>query len=113
MCLCALCAPAVDETETNDLCDDISCDSSIDNTALDMLERLPGPFEIRQAEEILQMKLRSTDAVLLQELQLFNRLVERIRETLQLLRQVCIYYLYRTTTPSSSYVYIIGCWPQD
>lgn len=58
-----------------------------------MLEKLPKPFEIWQVEEMLQMKLRSTDAVLLQELQLFNRLVERIRETLQLLRQVSIVLL--------------------
>lgn len=61
-----------------------------------MLEKLPKPFEIWQVEEMLQMKLRSTDAVLLLELQLFNRLVERIRETLQLLRQVSIFRVCRS-----------------
>lgn len=78
------------KTETDDLCGDTSRDNIIDRTALDILEKLPKPFEIWRVKETLQMKLCPTGVVLLQELQRYNELVERIRKTLKLLRKVCI-----------------------
>lgn len=75
--------------KTDDLCGDISRDNIIDRTALDILEKLPKTFEIWRVKETLQMKLCPTGVVLLQELQRYNELVERIRKTLKLLRKVC------------------------
>lgn len=77
------------KTETDDLCGDTSRDNIIDRTALDILEKLPKSFEIWRVKETLQMKLCPTGVVLLQELQRYNELVERIRKTLKLLRKVC------------------------
>lgn len=78
------------ETETDDLCGDISRDNIIDRTALDIVEKLPKTFEIWRVKETLQMKLCPTGVVLLQELQRYNGLVEHIEKTLKLLRKVCI-----------------------
>lgn len=73
---------------TDDLCGDISRDNIIDIIALEILEKIPKSFEIWRVKEILQMKLCPTGMVLLQELQRYNRLVERIKKTLKLLRKV-------------------------
>lgn len=78
------------ETETDDLCGDINRDNITDSIALDILEQLPKRFEIRRVKETLQMKLCPTGVVLLQELQRYNGLVERIEKTLKLLRKVRI-----------------------
>lgn len=78
------------KTEADDLYGDISLDNIIDRTALDILEKLPKTFEIWRVKETLQMKLCPTGVVLLQELQRYNGLVERIQKTLKLLRKVCV-----------------------
>lgn len=92
------CTTTPNRTETDDLCGDISRDNIIDRTALDILERLPKTFEIWRVKETLQMKLCPTGVVLLQELHLYNGLVERIEKTLKLLRKVCVqvnkFYIY-------------------
>lgn len=76
-------------TETDDLCGDTNRDNITDSIALDILERLPKRFEIWRVKEALQMKLSPTGVVLLQDLQHYNGLVERIEKTLKLLRKVC------------------------
>lgn len=65
----------------------ISRDEFIDNTAADILENVPKPFEIWQIKKNLQMNLTPTGVVLLQELERFNILLERIIKTLILLRK--------------------------
>lgn len=79
---------------TDDLCGDISRDNIIDSIAMDILEKLPKPFEIWRVKEMLQMKLCPTGVVLLQELRRYNRLVERMEKTLKLLQKVCVFYYY-------------------
>lgn len=80
---------------SDDLCGDISRDNIIDTVAMDILEKLPKPFEIWRVREMLQMKLSPTGVVLLQELERYNGLVERMEKTLQVLRMVCCPFFAR------------------
>lgn len=73
---------------SNDLCGDISRDNIIDTVAADILEKLPKPFEIWRVRELLEMKLSPMGVVLLQELERYNALVERMGKTLKVLRRV-------------------------
>lgn len=52
-----------------------------------ILEKVPKPFEIWSIKKAIQMNLTPTGVVLLQELERFNLLVERIAKTLILLRK--------------------------
>lgn len=80
--------------KTDDLCGDISRDNIIDTVASDILEKLPKPFEIWRVREMLQMRLCPTGVVLLQELERYNGLVERIEKNLKLLRRVRMTLIY-------------------
>lgn len=55
--------------------------------AEDILINVPKPFEIWSIKKSLQMNLTPTGIVLLQELERYNALVERIGKTLVLLRK--------------------------
>lgn len=65
----------------------ISRDDFIDNVAADILEKLPGQFEVWRIKKALQMTITPTGVVLLQELDRYNALVELIERTLVLLRK--------------------------
>jgi dynein heavy chain len=62
-------------------------DQFIDNVAADILKRLPRPFEIWRIKKSFAMNITPTLIVLLQELERFNRLVNRMQMTLSLLRK--------------------------
>lgn len=87
------------KTEASDLCIDVICNNTIYGTILDILQKLPRSLEISKVKESFQMKLYSTGVVLLQELQLYNRLVDHIGESLKLLREVCtMLYIFSICT---------------
>jgi dynein heavy chain, axonemal len=65
----------------------ISRDQHIDSVAGDILRKLPPPFEIWRFKKSFAMNITPTLVVLLQELERFNRLVERMLTTLSLLRK--------------------------
>ncbi|KAG5670791.1 hypothetical protein PVAND_001030 [Polypedilum vanderplanki] len=64
-----------------------SRDQFIDNVAEDILRRLPRPFEIWRIKKSFAMNITPTLVVLIQELERFNRLVNRMHVTLSLLRK--------------------------
>jgi dynein heavy chain, axonemal len=59
----------------------------IDNTAEDILKKLPPAFEILRIKKSFAMNVTPTLVVLLQELERFNQLVNHILKTLSLLRK--------------------------
>ncbi|CRL07346.1 CLUMA_CG020322, isoform A [Clunio marinus] len=65
----------------------ISRDQFIDNIAVEILKKLPAPFEIWRIKKSFAMNVTPTLIVLLQELERFNRLLERMLSTLKLLRK--------------------------
>ncbi|KAJ6635868.1 Dynein axonemal heavy chain 10 [Pseudolycoriella hygida] len=66
---------------------DISHDEFIDNVASDILVKVPKLFEVWRIKKALQMNLTPTGVVLLQELDRFNLLLERLEKTLVLLKK--------------------------
>lgn len=70
----------------------ISHDEFIDNVASDILNKVPKLFEVWRIKKALQMNLTPTGVVLLQELDRFNLLLERLEKTLVLLRKVRFKY---------------------
>lgn len=65
----------------------VSRDQFVDNVAEDILKKLPPAFEIWRIKKSFAMNITPTLVVLLQELERFNRLVERMLATLNLLRK--------------------------
>jgi dynein heavy chain, axonemal len=65
----------------------MSRDEFIDNVAADILAKMPKPFDLVLIKRAFQMKVTPISVVLLQELERFNRLVDRVESTLQLLRK--------------------------
>lgn len=65
----------------------MSRDQFIDNIAGDILKKLPPAFEIWKIKKSFAMNVTPTLVVLLQELERFNRLVNRMLTTLSLLRK--------------------------
>lgn len=65
----------------------ITRDQFIDNVAEDILKKLPPAFEIWRIKKSFAMNISPTLTVLLQELDRFNRLVEKMLATLLLLRK--------------------------
>lgn len=65
----------------------VSRDQVIDNVAEGILKKLPPAFEISRIKKSFAMSITPTLVVLLQELERFNRLVERMLTTLSLLRK--------------------------
>lgn len=65
----------------------ITRDQFIDNVADDILKKLPRSFEIWKIKKSFAMNVTPTLIVLLQELERFNRLVNRMLQTLNLLRK--------------------------
>jgi hypothetical protein len=62
-------------------------DEFIDNTAKDIMERIPPPYDVARTRQVYELKLTPTIIVLLQELQRFNLLLQTMRKTLELLRK--------------------------
>lgn len=65
----------------------ISRDDFIDNTAHDILKKLPKEFDIVKLKKTLLMNITPTGIVLLQELERYNKLVSKISLTLTQLRR--------------------------
>jgi dynein heavy chain, axonemal len=65
----------------------ISRDDFIDNVAADILNKMPKAFDISLIKRTFQMNVTPISVVLLQELERFNHLVQRIESSLQLLRK--------------------------
>jgi dynein heavy chain, axonemal len=65
----------------------ITRDAFIDNSAKDILKKLPPAFEISRIKKSFAMNVTPTLIVLLQELERFNQLVNHILKTLSLLRK--------------------------
>ncbi|XP_055533348.1 dynein axonemal heavy chain 10 [Wyeomyia smithii] len=65
----------------------ISRDEQIDKVAVDILKKLPKQFEIWRVKKQYQINITPICVVLLQELERFNRLLNRMERTLQQLRK--------------------------
>ncbi|XP_058811885.1 dynein axonemal heavy chain 10 isoform X1 [Topomyia yanbarensis] len=65
----------------------ISRDELIDKVAVDILKKLPKQFEIWRVKKQYQINITPVCVVLLQELERFNRLLNRMERTLQQLRK--------------------------
>ncbi|XP_041985040.1 dynein axonemal heavy chain 10 [Aricia agestis] len=65
----------------------ISREEFIDSTAVEILHQLPPAFEVWRVRKHFEMAVTPTVVVLLQELERFNRLIDKIRSTLTLLRK--------------------------
>jgi dynein heavy chain len=68
-------------------CGDVLREEFIDNAAKDITARIPPPYDVARIRMIYELKLTPTITVLLQELELFNQLLETMRKTLELLRK--------------------------
>ncbi|XP_058060896.1 dynein axonemal heavy chain 10 [Anopheles bellator] len=62
-------------------------DEFIDRAAVDILKKLPKPFDIWRVKKAYQVNVTPICVVLLQELDRFNRLIQRIDHTLHQLRK--------------------------
>lgn len=80
--------------ETGAIGGGISHDEFIDNVASDILNKVPKLFEVWRIKKALQMNLTPTGVVLLQELDRFNLLLERLDKTLVLLRKVRFKFIF-------------------
>nr|XP_049701305.1 dynein axonemal heavy chain 10 [Helicoverpa armigera] len=65
----------------------MSREDFIDGTAVDVLSKLPAPYEIWRVRKQFEMNITPTLVVLLQELERFNRLIKKMHTTLSLLRK--------------------------
>jgi dynein heavy chain len=74
-------------THTGSTTDVISRDQFIDNVAKETLKKLPNAFDIWNIRKQFAMNLTPTLIVLLQELERYNRLINRIMQSLTLLRR--------------------------
>jgi dynein heavy chain len=72
----------------------VSRDDFIDSVAKDIIARIPPPYDVARTRKTYEMNLTPTIIVLLQELERFNLLLERMRETLSLLRKASIFCCY-------------------
>ncbi|XP_053669700.1 dynein axonemal heavy chain 10 [Anopheles nili] len=65
----------------------ISRDEFIDRAAVDILKKLPKPFDIWRVKKAYQVNITPICVVLLQELERYNRLIQRMDHTLNQLRK--------------------------
>jgi dynein heavy chain len=65
----------------------VNRDTFIDNVAKEIITRIPAPYDVARTRQTYEMNLTPTITVLLQELERFNLLLERMRKTLCLLRK--------------------------
>uniref|UniRef100_A0A6E8V0M9 Dynein heavy chain 10, axonemal n=1 Tax=Anopheles coluzzii TaxID=1518534 RepID=A0A6E8V0M9_ANOCL len=65
----------------------ISRDEFIDRAAVDILKKLPKPFDIWRVKRAYQVNITPICVVLLQELERYNRLIQRMEHTLHQLRK--------------------------
>uniref|UniRef100_A0A182NRZ8 AAA+ ATPase domain-containing protein n=1 Tax=Anopheles dirus TaxID=7168 RepID=A0A182NRZ8_9DIPT len=65
----------------------ISRDEFIDRAAVDILKKLPKPFDIWRVKKAYQVNVTPICVVLLQELERYNRLIQRMEHTLNQLRK--------------------------
>ncbi|XP_055373636.1 dynein axonemal heavy chain 10 [Condylostylus longicornis] len=65
----------------------VSRDEFIDDIAQNILKKLPPQFQVWRIKKALAVNLQPTGVVLIQELERFNLLLERIKKTLDLLRK--------------------------
>ena len=66
----------------------ISRDDYIDKVAQDVLGKLPAEFDLDKVRKKFGLDISPTTVVLLQELERFNKLIKRMRISLQTLRRV-------------------------
>nr|CAD7410627.1 unnamed protein product [Timema poppensis] len=76
------------QPQTGTVSGGISRDDFIDGVAKDILDKIPPLFEIDRVRKTYEMNITPTIVVLLQELERFNKLMDRMRITLSLLRKV-------------------------
>jgi dynein heavy chain len=60
----------------------VSTDEFIDNAAKDIIAKIPSAYDVARTRKAYEMNLTPTVIVLLQELDRFNLLLERMRQTL-------------------------------
>lgn len=66
----------------------MSRDDYIDKVASDVLEKLPKEFDMDQVRKHFGVEISPTTVVLFQELERFNKLIKRMRVSLQTLKRV-------------------------
>lgn len=76
------------QPQTGDTGAGISRDDYIDKVASDVLNKLPKEFDLDQVRKKFGIDISPTTVVLMQELERFNKLVKRMRVSLQTLRRV-------------------------
>ena len=79
------------QPQTGDTGAGISRDDYIDKVASDVLGKLPKEFDLDQVRKKFGIDISPTTVVLLQELERFNKLIKRMRISLQTLRRVRLY----------------------
>ena len=72
----------------------ISRDDYIDKIASDVLGKLPEEFDLDKVRKKFGLEISPTTVVLLQELERFNKLIKRMRLSLQTLRRVSVRYTH-------------------
>jgi len=70
----------------------VSREDYIDTVANDILGKLPADFDIDKTRKKLGSNVTPTSVVLLQELERFNKLLNRMRKSLITLRKVCCFH---------------------
>ncbi|XP_049877279.1 dynein axonemal heavy chain 10 [Pectinophora gossypiella] len=75
------------QPQTSEAAGGMSRDDFVDNVATDVLDKLPAEFEIWRVRKANEMNITPSLVVLLQELERFNKLIKRMRQTLTLLRK--------------------------
>ena len=76
------------QPQTGDTGAGISRDDYIDKVASDVLNKLPKEFDLDQVRKKFGIDISPTTVVLMQELERFNKLIKRMRVSLQTLRRV-------------------------
>lgn len=87
------------EEEIGDVFIENNLETIVRSTSSEILEKLPGNFESIKLKE---KKMYPMATFFSQELQKYNRLVERIRGTLILLREVCLFLAFNLIDDSGN-----------
>ena len=76
------------QPQTGDVGAGVSREDYIDKVAQDVLAKLPKEFDMDKIKKQFGIEISPTTVVLLQELERFNKLIERMRKSLSTLRKV-------------------------
>lgn len=86
----------------------VSRDEFIDNLAIEILGKIPPEYDMVKIKRNFGVSVSPTTIVLFQELERFNKLIKRMRTTLEQLRKVTILMLSLLLTTFTKFIRTLG-----